>query len=178
MNNAEVRQLLTKIAAGCDASLAELYDQFAVRLYRLALAITGRPTDAEDAVAEVFLVMTRRPASLAAVEQPAAYLATSVRNVVGRQIAKREKDRTATEQLFTRQTEATLQTPTDERSEQLRQALGRLPESQREIVALKIYAELTFAEIAETLDISANTAASRYRYALEKLRDLLAGEET
>ena len=41
---------------------------------------------------------------------------------------------------------------------------------QRELIALKIDGELTFAEIAACLGISPNTAASRYRYALEKLR--------
>jgi RNA polymerase sigma-70 factor (ECF subfamily) len=32
---------------------------------------------------------------------------------------------------------------------------------------------MTFAQIAEVLEISANTAASRYRYALDKLRNEL-----
>jgi DNA-directed RNA polymerase specialized sigma24 family protein len=44
---------------------------------------------------------------------------------------------------------------------------------QREIIALKIDGELTFAQIGEVLGISPNTAASRYRLALEKLRTAL-----
>ena len=59
-----------------------------------------------------------------------------------------------------------------ERARLLQEALERLPAIQREVVTLKIWGELTFAEIAETLDIPANTAASRYRYALEELRKL------
>jgi RNA polymerase sigma-70 factor (ECF subfamily) len=59
-----------------------------------------------------------------------------------------------------------------ERSRLLREALDQLPGAQREVVTLKIWGELTFAEIAITLDIPANTAASRYRYALEELRKL------
>ena len=50
---------------------------------------------------------------------------------------------------------------------------GPVGQDQQEVVVLKIWGELTFQEIADTLDISGNTAASRYRYALEKLRDLL-----
>jgi RNA polymerase sigma-70 factor (ECF subfamily) len=42
----------------------------------------------------------------------------------------------------------------------------------REVVILKVWGELTFAEIAEALDIPANTAASRYRYGLEELRKI------
>ena len=57
-----------------------------------------------------------------------------------------------------------------ERGRLLQAALSRLPEVQRSVVTLKVWGGLTFAEIAETLDIPANTAASRYRYALEELR--------
>ena len=49
-------------------------------------------------------------------------------------------------------------------------ALDRLPREQREVLVMKIWDELTFAEIAQVLKISQNTAASRYRYALAALR--------
>jgi RNA polymerase sigma-70 factor (ECF subfamily) len=53
-------------------------------------------------------------------------------------------------------------------------AINRLPHEQREVLVMKIWNELTFAEIAQALGISQNTAASRYRYALATLkRDLL-----
>ena len=53
-------------------------------------------------------------------------------------------------------------------------AIGRLPHEQREVVVMKIWNDLTFAEIGEALGISQNTAASRYRYALAALKkDLL-----
>ena len=52
----------------------------------------------------------------------------------------------------------------------LEEAVRRLPPDQQEVVLLKIWGELTFDEISATLDISLNTAASRYRYALDKLR--------
>ncbi len=57
----------------------------------------------------------------------------------------------------------------------LRQAIRLLPDEQREVVALKIDGELTFAQIAQIMGVSINTAASRYRYALQKLRTLLEG---
>jgi len=59
-----------------------------------------------------------------------------------------------------------------ERSRLLQEALSRLPEEQRSVVTLKVWGGLTFAEIASALDMPANTAASRYRYALEELRHL------
>ena len=61
----------------------------------------------------------------------------------------------------------------DERDAAVQAALQQLPFEQREVVVLKIWGELTFEQIARTLDIPANTAASRYRYALEALRRAL-----
>lgn len=62
-------------------------------------------------------------------------------------------------------------------AERLEGVLRDLPPEQREVVSLKVDGGLTFAEIAGVLDISANTAASRYRYALERLRAALKGSE-
>lgn len=61
-----------------------------------------------------------------------------------------------------------------ETKDYLEQGLKQLPEKFSEVIVLKIWGEQTFAEIAETLDISQNTAASRYRYGLEALRKILA----
>lgn len=61
----------------------------------------------------------------------------------------------------------------DEDSERLRVAVEALSPKLREVVVMKIWGDLTFQQISETLAISPNTAASRYRYALEALeRDL------
>jgi RNA polymerase sigma-70 factor (ECF subfamily) len=53
-------------------------------------------------------------------------------------------------------------------------ALDHLPAEQREVLVMKIWNDLTFAEIASALEISQNTAASRYRYALTALKKNLA----
>jgi RNA polymerase sigma-70 factor, ECF subfamily len=54
----------------------------------------------------------------------------------------------------------------------LHKAMNQLPAIYREVVTLKVWGGLTFAEIAEALEIPANTAASRYRYGLVELRKL------
>ena len=60
----------------------------------------------------------------------------------------------------------------DEAEFVLAAALDRLPHDQREVLVMKIWNELTFAEIATALNISQNTAASRYRYALVTLKKM------
>jgi RNA polymerase sigma-70 factor (ECF subfamily) len=54
-------------------------------------------------------------------------------------------------------------------------AVNALPDNYREVVSLKIWGELTFQEIAELTGVPLNTAASRYRYAIEELRKNLNG---
>ncbi|MGC4012980.1 MAG: sigma-70 family RNA polymerase sigma factor [Luteolibacter sp.] len=56
-------------------------------------------------------------------------------------------------------------------------ALDQLPLMFREVVSLKLWSDLTFDQISILLEISRNTAASRYRLALEKLRPLLSPSE-
>ena len=48
--------------------------------------------------------------------------------------------------------------------------MAELPPGQRAVLHLKLWEDLTFDAIADALDLSPNTAASRYRYALDKLR--------
>lgn len=57
-----------------------------------------------------------------------------------------------------------------ERAEMMQRALQALPAEQREVVTLRVWAEMTFAEIAETLGENQNTIAARYRYALANLK--------
>jgi len=59
-----------------------------------------------------------------------------------------------------------------ERARIVQSAMNQLPEIYREVITLKLWGDLTFGEIAETLAIPANTAASRYRYGLAELREL------
>ena len=53
-------------------------------------------------------------------------------------------------------------------------ALRLLPEHLREAVTLKLWGDLTFPEIAEITGVPVPTATSRYRYALDRLREILS----
>lgn len=62
----------------------------------------------------------------------------------------------------------------DETRVQLEDSLKELPKKFSEVILMKIWGDRTFAEIGEILEISQNTAASRYRYGLEALKKSLA----
>jgi RNA polymerase sigma-70 factor (ECF subfamily) len=54
------------------------------------------------------------------------------------------------------------------------ESMKTLPKKFAEVISMKLWGERTFAEIGESLEISLNTAASRYRYGIEALRKQLA----
>jgi RNA polymerase sigma-70 factor (ECF subfamily) len=136
---------------------------------------TNSRADAEDVVQEAFVRFWRRQHSL----ENRALLYATVRSTA--------LDRLRSEQRRARR-EATVArdgadhvdpefSPEDEGQQLLAAAVERLPNEQREVVVLKIWNELTFAEIGTVLEISQNTAASRYRYALGALKKILQPHE-
>ena len=173
MTGADDKPLIHDLAAGQVSAFAELYDRFAAQLYRVALAILGSQPDAEDAVQEVFVNLVKARHKLATIENLRAYLFASLRHTAIKLSTNRQHTTAHNDadlQLVpTRPAEATC----FEDSPELDQAIRQLPAPQREVVALKLDAALTFAEIGALLGISPNTAAGRYRYALEKLREAL-----
>lgn len=61
-----------------------------------------------------------------------------------------------------------------EEADLLRSAVAEMSDKLQEVIVMKIWGGLTFAQIAEVLKVSHNTAASRYRYALEQLEKKLS----
>ncbi len=157
--------------------LARLYDDHAPALYRFLLRLTGHEADTRDALKDLFLRVTREPALLDGVDAVRPYLFRMAhRLVIDR--ARREHARRGAHERAARETppQAAPDLSHDEAAwlrSHLAAALGTLPPEQRAVVALKVWEEMTFAEIAAALDIPPNTAASRYRYALDKLRSAL-----
>ena len=64
----------------------------------------------------------------------------------------------------------------NEQLETLSGALAELPFEQREILMLHLQGQMTFRAIAQARQISTNTAKSRYRYGIDKLRSILDGK--
>src|SRR6186713_3585224 len=131
--------------------------------------------DAEDIVQEAFVRFWRKQHSI----QNRALLFATVRSIsldLLRRDARRAR-REATALADTDQSVAPQFDSTSESQQALAAAIDRLPAEQREVLVMKIWNELTFAEIATVLGLSQNTAASRYRYALEALKKNLTNHE-
>lgn len=158
-------------------AFAAFYDRYAGRLVGAARTLGCPPTEAEDIVHDLFVRLVRSGVLAGDVDDPEAYAFASLRHAVWRRRERRSLEREAIERLgreHDRPAERAAGDGID--PERIRAAIAMLPDAQREVVALKIDGGLTFAQIARVTNVSLNTAAGRYRYALEKLRAALAAE--
>lgn len=128
-------------------------------------------TDAEDIVQEAFVRFWRRNHDIS----NRALLYATVRSIALDRIrgdSRRARREAAAFSESEQSVEPQFQLE-NESQQALVSALDRLPNDQREVLVMKIWNELTFAEIGAALGVSQNTAASRYRYALTTLRKIL-----
>jgi RNA polymerase sigma-70 factor (ECF subfamily) len=154
-----------------------LYDEHAAPLFGFLLNLTRSESDTRDLLQEVFIKLARRPALLDGVLDERAFLLRLAHNLAIDLIRRRTTREKNYVQLAADASVSTFAPAAEPDSEAFRQALanamGHLPAEQRAAVHLKLWEDLTFDQIAEILEIPANTAASRYRYGIDKLRDLL-----
>ena len=150
-----------------------MYRQHGRALLLFAASITGERSRAQDALHQVFLKLLEDERLQHATDVK-AYLFACVRNAALNDTRMRVRNvALANEEVVW------FEPPARDYAEEasLRRALAELPHDQREVTVLHIWGELTFAQIAGLLEISANTAASRYRYALARLREVMCAKE-
>lgn len=160
----------------CGNEMERLYDAHAPSLFAFLLHFTRDEPDTRDLLQEIFVKLAREPQLLAGVRDERAFLIRLARNAAidrlrrrGARDRVRENFAVETGSLFAPAAE-----PDEELfRQQLSTALAALPPDQRAVAHLKLWGGLTFEQIAAALEISPNTAASRYRYALDKLRERL-----
>lgn len=148
--------------------LRELYDAHAQALFAFVLQLSRSEADTRDILQDLFCRLAREPWK-SVPQNPRAYLLQSAYRLfldLCRKRSVREDRATESEPLF--------QDPESPDEGQFRaaleEALTQLPSEQHAVVHLKLWQGLTFDEIATVLGLPVNTAASRYRYGLEKLR--------
>ena len=157
-----------------DAAVAErigrLYDRFAGGLYRYALMILAEPAGAADAVQQVFVALLGGAGS--AMDDEERYLRGAVRNACYSTLRRRRPNVSSASDTPLLEAVAA-RDQLDERIA-IEQAMRALPAEQREVVHLKVFEGWTFQEIADVSGESINTVASRYRYAMDKMREQLS----
>ena len=152
------------------------FDRHGAALVLLARQFVASRADAEDIVQDAFVRFWR---SRERVADPAPYVFACVRRCALDWHRSRRRQAQREEQVARPETEPLFAEAEDnERRAAIETALRELPVEQSEVLVMKIWGGLTFPQIAAALEMSPNTVASRYRYALVKLREAMAEEPT
>ena len=150
----------------------QLYEAKAAELILYGRALGLSHAEAEDVLQDTFVALMKRTAI--PLHRPEHYCVRAFRNRALNY--RRTLWRRLTREL---ESQRWFETSSDETPNErtAMRCLADLPVEQREVIVLKIWHGYTFEEIAELLDIPANTAAGRYRYGLQKLKLRLEGAD-
>lgn len=177
----EDRILVGRFNRGDAAALCRIYEKYRDGLLKVAAALLNDRSGIEDVLHDVFVDFAQATGRFRLKGSLKGYLAICVAN--------RARDRNRT---MRRRGAASLDgiprhrtgnngpeqaVMSRELMAKLDATMAELPHEQRETIVLHLQGKLPFREIARLQDISVNTALSRYRYGLEKLRSMLNGEK-
>lgn len=156
--------------------LAATYDAHADALFGFLLNLLRDKEQAREVMQELFKKLAQQPDRLQRARDMRSFLIRMAHHLAIDLIRRRDTRERHHDQA--RSENAGLFAPATDPDESsvrsaLAEALTELPSDQRAVVHLKLWEQFTFEQIAATLDIPQNTAASRYRYGLDKLRQHL-----
>ena len=181
MSTIEDRILIWRFNRGDPAALCRIYGKYRDGLLKVAAALLQDRSGIEDVLHDVFVDFAATTGDFKLKGSLKGYLAICVAN--------RARDRNRTMQ---RRASASLDgiplhragddgpdhvAMSRELMAKLEAAMAELPHEQRETIVLHLQGKLRFREIGRLQKISVNTALSRYRYGLDKLRSMLNGEQ-
>ena len=178
----EDRVLVWRFNRGDPAALCRIYEKYRDGLLKVAAALLNDRSSVEDVLHDVFLDFARTTGRFRLRGSLKGYLSICVAN------RARDMNRTGRRRSAVSLEQMDVHPPAGdgpqylatnrELAAQLDTAMAELPDEQREILVLHLESKLPFREIAQLKEISINTAQSRYRYGLDKLRLSLDGERT
>jgi RNA polymerase sigma-70 factor (ECF subfamily) len=147
--------------------LESLYREKAAGLILYGRALGLSHVEAEDVLQETFIALlelaVRPPKEFAYCVRAFRNRALNLRRSLWRRLTRELASQAWFEQEHS----------DDSNDRVLMAALAALPRDQREVIVLKVWHEYTFEEIGALIDISPNTAAGRYRYGINRMKNSL-----
>ena len=172
----EDKILVWSFNRGSKDAFRRIYETYKDDLLGLAVTLLRDRSVAEDVVHDIFVSFAGTIGTFHLSVSLKGYLSTCVANLA------RDRNRLKAGQNAKMDVIKEMNTTSDgpleyvidcEESGQLNDLLGHLSYEQREVIVLHLHQDMRFREIAEALGVSINTAQSRYRYGLNKLRSIL-----
>ncbi len=179
------QELLTLLATDLDSNFQQLIEIYQQRLYLFALRLVGHPDEAEDIVQEAFLrayyALKGTPTNQVRVMNLRQWLYAITLNIFRNCMRKHEHHATSIDlpENSTVHNIADHEPGPDEEAQwlewrhELEAHVASLPERYREAIALYLFEELSYAEIAKLLDQPINTVKVNIFRAKKLLRQRL-----
>jgi RNA polymerase sigma-70 factor (ECF subfamily) len=175
----EDRILVWKFNRHSKDALQRIYEKYKSDLLGLARALLTDKNAAEDVLHDVFVTFARSSGKFRLSGSLKGYLLTCTANRARDRNRSKQFDQVQAAEQISSNCDGPHQTLiANEQKKHIAALLSRLPYDQREVIVLHLHHGLRFREIAKACNVSTNTAQSRYRYGIEKLRSLLNGEVT
>ncbi len=171
------RPLVDAARAGDESALSELYTLYFPRVYRYILARTGNTYDAEDLAEEVFMRVLEAIERFEWRDAPfSAWLFRIAHNAV---ISQRRKETSRGRSAPLTESIPIDTQPPEELVEnrlalnEIKAAAERLPDAQRQVIALRFSAGLSVAETARTMGKGEGNVKVIQHKAIVKLREMM-----
>lgn len=174
----EDQQLLKDLQRGENAAWRQIYLKYKDDLFTVARSLVCDGNTAEDCLQEVFVSLVSDGCKVRS--NLKGYLLSCVVNRARDHLRRRDAQSNCQVNMQTQRfdlTDPAKVLADDDRNKAVTRALEKLPLEQREVIVLHLQGDMKFRQIAAMLDISINTVQSRYRYGIEKLRQLLIIKE-
>ncbi|MCF7957990.1 MAG: sigma-70 family RNA polymerase sigma factor [Phycisphaerae bacterium] len=176
----EDRHLLKRFKSGSRDALCEIYQKYENYLLSLAVGLLGDTNSAEDVMHDVFCKLIHSKDSIKLHGSLKGYLGTCVVNRARDGLRQRKRLQFHLEPDDSPADDTIAPDHSVIRTEETRRlclALVQVPYDQREVIVLRLKGDMKYRQIATCLGISINTAKSRYRYGLNKLRSILLSKD-
>ena len=174
----EDQQLLKDLQQGENAAWRRIYLKYKDDLLTVARSLVNDINIAEDCLQETFVMLVSDGCKVKS--NLKGYLLSCVVNRARDHLRRTDAQSNCQVNMETKRfdmTDPAKVLADDDCKKAVIRALEKLPLEQREVIVLHLQADMKFRQIAAMLDISINTVQSRYRYGIEKLRQLLMLKE-
>ena len=176
MTDRQFESRITLIQQGDRQGLRDIYSEYGKMIYQCCLNILHNTQDAEDITADFFLKLWNIADTYCFGGKHKRWLVTIARNMALDLLKKQDR-----EQLAAEDEEYGTDSPDSSVSTEdavtggmaVAEALGHLEQTEREIVSMKVLADMTFRDIAAVLGTPMGTVTWRYRNAITKLRKFM-----
>ena len=175
MNNREFDRCMRRMQKGDKTGLKEIYEAYISYIYAVIRAVVKNKENAEDLTAEFFIKLWNMADQYKAGSGHKTWMTAIARNMAIDFMRKAGREQ-LTEEVPEVSAADTAAGIADSMENEVvgrmnfRETVEKLPETERQIMTMKLAGQMTFKEIAEVLGIPMGTVTWKYQNSLEKLR--------